>query len=182
MLEVFESGDGRFRTGLVEPAQDAFVLVEKTAKGVLLSKFSVDGELLDQDYSKIGGPIEKLKDYLKTEELAVKKVSSYTHVAVNATCDSCGKKSIKREFDLVEPNRILNVPVVPLFVCTSCRKKFYSMNKGYLKKLISNNVDLFEPEEVKNKDISRDEFVEEMKENIIRIFASKKITLIRVEK
>ncbi len=181
MLNVFDSGDGRLRTDLTDSG-NAFVLAEKTAKGVLLSKFSVDGELLDQIYSRKGEGVENLKAYLGSEEFVVKKVEGYMHVVVNAECDSCKSRSIKRELDLVESNKIIDVPVVPLFVCIKCKKKFYSMSNPYLTKLVKSNLDLFELDEAKKKDADEKTFVNELKENIIRIFASKRITLIRVSK
>lgn len=181
MLNVFESSDGRLRTDLVDPG-DSFVLAEKTAKGVLLSKFSLDGELLDQVYSRNGAALDNLKAYLNSEELSVKKVAEYKHVLVNTECNGCRSRSIKRVLDLVEPNKIVDVPVVPLFVCTACRKKFYSMSNSYLAKLVKNNLDLFESDDAKKKDKDEAAFINELKENIIRIFASKRITLIRVNK
>ena len=183
MLDVFVSNDGRCRTDFYSfDNQKEFAIAEKTSLGILLSKFNEHGEILDQKYSRGNEFLPALKNYISHVGEISTRDSAYKHVEVNAKCVSCNDRNIKRELDLVPARLIGKVPVVPIYVCISCKKKYYSMSDRYLTTLVHANETFFEPEERKLKEKDEGAFVKELEEYIIRIFASKKITLIRVSK
>ncbi|MDE1855942.1 MAG: hypothetical protein KGH49_01770 [Candidatus Micrarchaeota archaeon] len=184
-LQVFRSPDGRYRT---EPYFSnevrAFAISEKTANGVLVSEFTEEGELLDQIYKKSNDPMVEIANHVKhiASELTIRSVESYSGVEVRAKCDGCNGKSIKREMDLLAPPTILKIPVVPLFVCTNCKKKFYSMTPTYLRKLVARNTEMFEKNELEMRNAGEQAFIDEVQEYMVRVFASKKLTRIKVDK
>ncbi|MGI0141112.1 MAG: hypothetical protein ACREBF_00460 [Candidatus Micrarchaeales archaeon] len=185
VLEVHKSPDGRYRTDFYEfEGQKAFAVIEKTAHGVLVSEFSKDGEVLDQTYNKSKEPLAEIAVHLKnvTEKIMIKNVDNYEHVKVNATCETCTNGKISREMDLVHPSAITTVPVIPLFVCSNCKKKLYSITQSYLKNLVVRNVGLFEPDEEKMRKTNEAAFIKEIQEYMIRIFASKKLARMKINK
>ena len=185
MIKIFDSSDGRLRTDLYKfGTQDEFVVAERTTSGVLLSKFNRHGEVLDQVYKNTNDPLLEIRNYMKEidKELEIFSIDAYSKVEVNATCENCGKKSISRELDLLEAGRISDVPVVPMFKCTNCSKKFYFMGEEYLKNLVSRNISLFEPEEIKLGGKDEVAFLKEIHEYMIRIFASKRLLRLKINK
>lgn len=87
-----------------------------------------------------------------------------------------------RELDSKKPEEILEVPVIPLFTCSSCGKRFYNMSDSYLRKLVEQNRDMFEKDDIMEKERDGDAFINTLNENIIRVFASKKISRLVIEK
>lgn len=184
-LRVFQSEDGRLRTDFytVEGTRE-FVVAEKTAKGVLLTKFNGYGEVLDQLYKRPGDALVELRGYVEAVDtmLNVENVPDYRMVEVSARCENCNGTEIRRELDLAEPSFIERVPVVPIFICRKCSKRFYSMTGMHLSNIVSRNLDLFESEELKMKGHDEKEFLRVLEEYVIRIFASKRITKMKIEK
>ncbi len=176
-VNVYVSHDGRHRTAALEGEQ--FILAEPVPKGVLLTEFSKDGDVLDQISMK-GKAGEALHAALKGKELELIERADYDRVRVNAACKSCGERAMQRELDLVKPSLIYNVPVLPIFICAKCGKRSYSLNGAYLRKLIARHPDMFEDKELKDKEKDEAAFVKEIEAYIIRIFASKGLSRIEI--
>ncbi|HVA82870.1 MAG TPA: hypothetical protein VNF06_01775 [Candidatus Aquilonibacter sp.] len=184
-ITVYKSPDGRFRSAYYKSDdENAFAIAEKTHNGVLVSEFNEDGELLDQTYRTSVEPLRAIADHLGnfTNEINVAEAQAHIPLRANAQCDDCKGKDIVREFDIVDVKRVANVPIVPIFVCNDCKKRYYSMNPKYLRKLISRNPELFKPEELKEKEADEAAFVKEIQEYMIRIFASKKLAMMKILK
>lgn len=71
------------------------------------------------------------------------------------------------------------MPVMPLYYCTNCSKQSYYLTNTYLEYLIYNNKGLFTNKEQVELQNDEEAFIAELKEYIIRIFASKKIMQIK---
>ena len=186
-LLAYRSPEGRYRTekhmiGNV----DGFLIAEGVADGTLITEFAATGEILGLFLSEDKDTESVLRNFVYRSnpgiEIMVEAVKSYEKVALKATCIGCGKEdSIFREMDFADPGLVKNVPVVPLFRCTSCGKRYYSMTDEYLKALVHNNTSLFSGEELEEKRKDEALFIKTLHEYIIRIFASKKISRVRTK-
>lgn len=180
-IELYRSPDNRLRTSFYEKSgRRAFSLSERTAFGVLLTEFSEDGEVFDQHCIKEKDHLGALAKYLGLGSPVVVDVDAYEKVSANAACGGCSGRGLARELDLVAPEAINNVPVVPIFVCRSCKQKSYSMTESYLRNLVKSNAPLFTEEERKELDADENKFIGVLQEYIIRIFASKKISRLKI--
>ncbi|MEM0074344.1 MAG: hypothetical protein QXX70_00410 [Candidatus Micrarchaeaceae archaeon] len=181
-MRVYESLDKRMRT---EPysakGKPRFSIAEPTAIGTLLTEFSEDGEVLRQEYRHSNQVQRELSDFICKETLLVKTYAPYDRVKVNTTCKKCGGE-IVRELDMMPPSKITNVPVVPIYICTSCMTKYYSMNNEFLFSLVGNATELFEPDELKELQADAEAFSKKLQATILRIFAMKKIFKLEVKK
>lgn len=174
-IQVFRSPDHRLKAKIANTTY----IAEKTAVGILISEFDNDGGVINQIYSKGVDPVSEISSHLKTGMVELVEVNKYDSVKVNAVCDKCGKKDLKRELDLVDPVNIRAVPIVPMFVCSSCTSKFYYLSNNYLKNLVEKNPHLFKEDELKEKAKDEGVFIHTLQEYIIRIFASKKINRVK---
>lgn len=182
-LGVERGMDGRYRSDAYSDADgERFCVAEKTAKGVLVTEFMSSGEVRNQIYYREGGAEERMRSYLKDYgELEMRDVKTCEAVVVQAECPSCGSSTLARELDLVEPRNIVHVPVVPMFVCSKCYKKFYSISDSYIRRLVEGNKDLFTDEELAMKAKDEGEFVHTLQEYVIRMFAAKRIQRMKIK-
>ncbi len=175
-LKVNRSSDGRYRTcEYAKGGKTLFCLAEKAGGGTLITEFYKSGEVANQIHYKEGDAEKLLSSYLGTTIETVLS-GKYERVSVSAQCTGCKKNELSRELDLVQPEGISEVPVVPIFRCLFCGKRHYSMSKEYLRLLASRNPGLFDNEEIKEREKDEALFVNTLNEYVIRIFASKKIS------
>jgi len=184
-MRIIKSGDGRYRTEAYSSKNgENFAVFEKIVNGTVATEFSMDGDVVDQIYYRSNDPVECIKGFFANREIVseikIDEYERYDPVEVRGVCPSCGKKSLCRELDLVEPSMIKNVPVIPLYVCKSCGKKYYSLNDAYLEKLIDRNRELFSEEETAELEKDRMETAKTIQEYVLRIFASKKISRLKI--
>ena len=181
-LVVFRSPDRRHKASFLVNGRESICLAEPVQKGVLVTRFGGMGEVLDQAYFD-GGKVESaLSAYLGASIKCITvDVDKYEGVVVKASCTSCNGV-VMRELDSKKPEEILEVPVIPLFTCSSCGKRFYNMSDSYLRKLVEQNRDMFEKDDIMEKERDGDAFINILNENIIRVFASKKISRLVIEK
>ncbi|MCL5420030.1 MAG: hypothetical protein M1354_04105 [Candidatus Marsarchaeota archaeon] len=181
-LEVYRSRDNRHRTApFRRNGLQAFCIAERTRKGVLVTEFSQGGGVLNQTYMDGSDAGEALSRYLGTGfAVVVKNTGDYPGVELKARCTGCGGRVV-RELDAMMPEEIGDVPVVPLFSCAMCRKRFYSMTDSYLRRLVDANISLFEAGELAEKAKDSDAFINTLREYIVRILASKKMSRLAIE-
>ncbi len=175
-LRVNKSSDGRYRTSeYARGGKTLFCLAERTSGGTLITEFYKSGEAANQIHYKEGEAEKLLSSYLGA---AIEIVSSgeYERVSISAQCLGCKRRAPVRELDLALPESLIEVPVVPIFRCLGCGKRHYSMSKEYLRLLADRNPELFDKEELKERDKDEALFVNTLNEYVIRIFASKKIS------
>ncbi|MEM3781425.1 MAG: hypothetical protein QXT43_00480 [Candidatus Micrarchaeaceae archaeon] len=181
-LLVYESIDKRMRTEQYFAKGSArFCVAEPTSLGTLLTEFSESGEVLRQEYRKSRQVQLELDRFLGKETKLVKTGAPYARVKVDAECKSCGGE-VLRELDTVEPNSISKVPVVPIYICASCKTRYYSMNNEFLLALIEGAPALFEQDELEEFKSDANAFTEKLQATILRIFAMKKIFKLEVRK
>lgn len=182
ILEARRSGDMRIRTDTYETDHGTvFCLAEPVQKGTLITEFHSNGEVLDQVLSEMKEAEPALAKHLDgSATLHVTDADAYERVSVSAACGECGSGQIRREFDARDPGSIGEVPVVPIFVCGSCGSRYYQLGDAYLRRIVSRKSELFEKAELEEMDKNEAAFVDTLQENIIRIFASKKIKRLKL--
>ncbi len=175
-IEVFRSPDMRHRTAAYSADGVSCVCIAEPVKdGVLVTRFGEGGEVLDQSASASDDVMCALSAYLGSSFAArITDVASYSAVAVRPRCGGCGGKVV-RELDLKKPEEIAEVPVLPVFACTKCGKRLYQIGRRYLTHLVERNKSLFDEAELKELDRNGDAFINTLRENIVRVFAAKKM-------
>ena len=182
-LEVFRSADGRYRTApYAVEGEERLLIAERTARGVLLSEFAKSGEVVDQIYKPSADLLTELQRYPHGVDGVVISQLPYEQLTVNAHCASCGPTKMKRELDKLDVSKVVEVPVVPMFLCTVCGKRFYSVSKRYLRNLVSRNRELFEKEEFAMREENEAAFISEIQEYMVRVFASKRLALMKIDR
>lgn len=174
-MKFFRSSDTRLRSDFYSRnGADICVLIENTQNGMLFTELNRRGLVEKQLYVKPGDA-----DYSEIVSIMdVSDAGEYAGLAVDANCTACGGEVV-RELDLVHPSVITHVPVVPVYICRKCSKRFYSMTDGYLKSLVASRKELFDEKDLKELSENESMFVSTLQEYIIRIFASKKVSRIR---
>ncbi len=99
----------------------------------------------------------------------------FTEIKLNKQCPSCASYSLSRDIDFDKQK----VPIMPTYVCAQCQGKSYYLSDSYLNYLVSDNSELFSEKELKEMTSNKEAFLSELKEYIIRIFASKRIIRIK---
>ncbi|MGC8628624.1 MAG: hypothetical protein ACP5T4_00195 [Candidatus Micrarchaeia archaeon] len=180
-VKAYESNDRRIRT---EPYPKSGLLVfsiaEPTKLGILLTEFSQEGEVIRQEYRKSSNALQELSTFVGNE-LELYYSTAYEPVKVAAKCKKCGGE-IARELDLKAPGEIQDVPIVPMYVCRSCKAKYYSLSDSLLSSLVHSREDLFEKDELAELHADEEAFIERLQEIILRIFASKRILRLEINR
>lgn len=180
-MNAYKSPDGRIRTDVYERKGTRFCVAELTLKGTLITEFGGRGEVTGQIYYENRDFVHHLASYLSDYKIEIQYVSRYEPVRMETLCTKCGNAGLSRELDMQLPERIREVPVMPIFVCRKCSQRHYSLTDEYLRYLVASNKRLFEDNELKEIDNDMEASINVLKEYIIRIFASKKISKIVIK-
>jgi hypothetical protein len=181
-IEARRSDDGRLTTGKYPFGEETrFCVAEEIGSGTLITEFRVNGEVLDQVCTGNKDADAALAEYLKDRgTLHISESgSAYERVKVGAACIKCGGR-IVRELDLKPPRDIASVPVIPMFVCMDCKSRYYALTDEYLGRLVRENAELFGKDEIGERERDERAFVNTLQEYVIRIFASKRITRLKI--
>ncbi len=182
-LTVYRSPDNRHKTSIYTvEGKKRVCIAEPTKKGVLVTQFSDSGEVISQSYSneRSAGPV--LSAYLGAQvKTEIVDVGNYEGIELRAKCTEC-RGRIVRELDSKKPEEIDEIPTVPIFACSSCKKRFYNISDSYLRHLVESNPEMFEKDELAEKEKDNDAFINTLNQYIVRIFASKKISRLVIEK
>jgi len=170
--------NGRFKLEYVIEGKRAFVTWERKGPAMLVTEYNGIGAITAQNLEKLTSDQVKKKIASLLDKLGIKEVSNveYSGVELDKPCPNCGKHTLKRYSELHPESP---VPVMPLYICTSCNAESYYLTDEYLKSMVFGHKELFSKEELKGLEADEDAFLNELKEYIIRIFASKKILHIK---
>ncbi len=165
----------RFRSpNYIANGIERFSLFEKTLHGVLITDFNSNGEVLSQIYSQKSDLKKEADEYLSVRGAEVRYLD-YEKLLVKASCADCGSMDIVRVLDTIDVSRIVDIPVVPLFSCTNCKARLFSITDEYLGRLVKSNPDLFDKSEIEKRDRDWNAFINELRQYIVSVFAMKKI-------
>ncbi len=173
MIKIYKKAESRYITETDYEGSKKIKVYERTNEGVLVTEIIKSVGVLSQRYFKsetIPNILFKEygNDYLIEEKKDLEKTS------LEKLCTSCSGK-IFRELEFLEPFNIKAIPVVPIFRCSSCGKRFYSMTDKYLEELVSEHKEMFEKDDIEEFGKNKEEFINTLNAYIIRIFASQKI-------
>lgn len=166
----------------VQDKEKRFALWEPFGNGVVETIFDAHGAILKQEmFPENQNPQIEIDNYMKRfmKQVHLNDLvdETYSEIKLDKKCPTCSNDSLTRIMDLdtKEPN----VPILPTYLCTSCKGKSYYLSDAYLEFLVSNNTTMFSDAERKELEANREAFLHELKEYIIRIFASKRIIRIK---
>ncbi len=179
-IKSSRSPDGRIRTERYEKNGFRFCAADPVAGGTLITEFNPKGEVLAQTFFKGRDIVADLCTYLEVEKLELIDVANHDPVMMNAKCEKCGNLGLARELDRLQTRTIKEVPVLPIFLCAKCNERHYTLTEEYISRLVEANKHLFEPEELMEIDTNQEATINTIREYIIRIFASKKISRAKV--
>ena len=146
---------------------------------MLYSRFDRDGIILSRYLEKAAGTYPSMMSansfMLPDAEGVVEAVNvDYVPVKINRKCPSCGAPSLERRVSIAGGSKEI-VPAVPRYKCASCGQECYHISDEYLADLVSDGKELFSDAEKEQLKKNPEEFMNELKEYISRIFAMKNI-------
>lgn len=150
---------------------DNFIILwEEKEDAVLMTKFNLKGEILEQ----AGMPKAKAEshalNYSKEKKVAIEKVK-FANVEIDKVCPHCGLKTLKRISESAK--NMAEVPVMPMYLCSNCGKRSFYLTDEYLAFLADNNLTLFNAAEREALKSKKEETLREIKETAKRIFIAK---------
>jgi hypothetical protein len=175
-VKAYRSKDKRLRTESFRSGQgNVFCVAEPTAWGTLVSTFKESGEIIDRvENERTRNAAAALDMYLAgVATLEIVETETFEHVKARAVCTKCGGGDIERELDRQDTEKMRELQVVPVFVCNGCGSRFCMVGKDYIKALISKYSRYIKMGS--GQDIENEAFIESVRGNIIRSFASQNI-------
>lgn len=179
-LMLRRSDDGRIISQVYDAGgYGAYCLAEQTRNGILITEFSVNSEVNNQIVRKGGDAAKALASYANTDSFEMVECGRYNGITIREGCTKCSNRELLRDLDGSAPSKITDVPVIPIFRCSRCGARHYSLTGRYLERLVKSNTRLFEDAELKEMDSDSEGLMDTLQEYVIRIFASKKIYRIK---
>ncbi len=179
MEVVISRSGGKIRVDYLCNDGRQVILFESISSGMLQTKFDESGSILDQVLLKPDGrSIEQVSNGFIAEIGATNIVDGkYSEIKLQRHCPKCGSMPLTRYLDT--KRYPVDVPVMPFYICQGCKEKSYYMTDDYLKRLVKSNKSLFSEDELSQMAKDENAFINELRANIIRIFASKRIMYVK---
>lgn len=154
------------------------ILWETGENGTLETVFDGNGCILLQKTAKLDSNALNIKvaEALRNANVSGTRETQYADVKFGKPCPKCGRPGLSRYIEAFASTG--EVPVMPLYYCSSCKTKSYHLTESYLGYLVENNPGMFNENEITEMRRDKAAFIEELRGYIIRIFASKKIMCI----
>ena len=148
---------------------------ERAGEGnVLETVLSEDGAILDRHLLKAEkSPKEHAEEFIEVLGLEPRE-SVYEAVSIQKGCPKCGSS-----LSCLIQDEHGGIPVMPVYICGSCKAKSYHLTDKYLDILISRNMKTFSEAELETYTKNPEEFIKEVRANINRMFAAKHIQEIK---
>ncbi|MGC8651731.1 MAG: hypothetical protein ACP5UH_00555 [Candidatus Micrarchaeia archaeon] len=177
-VAVISECAGIRKLAYVSNGKKVYVTWEQKPEAVLETMFNEEGAILQQKYEQIASEdIEReISGIIKMNMITKVRHEQYEDITFSKPCPKCGAKALKRYTDVYKESP---VPVMPLYVCSACGSKSYYLTDEYMERLVMDHRELFTEAELLELDKSKGAFLKELKEYIIRIFASKRILCIK---
>ncbi len=174
--------DGAVRIDYSQSSGTRVAMWEPISNGVMHTIFNGEGAIVRRDFFECLNSISVIdkcvSDFVDSERIAIEGHDDMHEVALSKNCPSCNETGLLLEVERKE-GKITNIPVMPVYKCNKCGKRSYYLTDEYLDHLVSGNIDLFKGPEQRQMQADKEAFRKELKEYIIRIFASKRIVCIR---
>jgi hypothetical protein len=144
---------------------------EEHGKAVLRTSFDSEGRVLDRRLLKKGSARAMAAEF--AEGLGGEVLTGeYADVEIKKGCPRCagGLRLHVAEGD---------IPIMPVYVCRNCGARSLDLTDEYLSALVRENRALFESSELEEMERSPGTFSSELRDYIIKIYASKHILKIK---
>jgi hypothetical protein len=172
---VSKDEKGRIKLEYLQGSEQRIRLWEPFNNGLLETTFDNSGSVLLQKMLKSQADVLKLRldESLREAGVSQTKETQFSDVKINKPCPNCKQYNLSRYIEAYATKN--EVPIIPIYYCSNCKKQSYHITNSYLEYLVENNMSLFSDSEILELKGDRSAFVSELKGYIIRIFASKKI-------
>ncbi|MCL4381107.1 MAG: hypothetical protein M1331_02855 [Candidatus Marsarchaeota archaeon] len=155
-----------------EDANKRIRLFELANSRVLETIFDADGAVIRTSILQSSDLKSALAEFLNSfPEKPNESEKNFEEVKLKKQCPHCGSDTLARSINIAKNQ----VPIVPIYECRGCGGKSYYLTADYLRYLVLSNKGLFEKQELCQLEANENEFLGELSEYIVRIFASKKI-------
>ena len=164
------------RLDLIDRTRRVTRLWEHRNGNVLETTFGAHGEIITQRLLSGSRTVTDYFNEAVAETGTTPKRVDFKRIRLEKRCPKCGSDALVRK---VEAFSGIDIPVMPIYYCGSCRAESFYLTDEYLSYLMDNNQEMFEKDEAEKMKSDRAEFAAELKRHVISIFASKKITNIK---
>lgn len=181
--ELSRNPDGRVQLQYTHSSGRRTVVWEPIKEGVAETIFDDQGAVLRQSLVPGTTDIDKrlalqMRELLKEANVdKVRESAEYNEIKLKKNCPACGTDTLSQYREKV--GGMETIPIVPTYLCGKCNGRSYYLTDQYLDQLVSTNKELFSEQELSELRSNKEAFMSELKEYIIRIFASKKIIRIK---
>jgi hypothetical protein len=175
---VSKDGNGKMKIEYLHKSEKRVMLWEAKGNSAIETTFDNNGAILMQRLVKLDQePLDsRAINALKSEGISKTEEKEYWDIKFDKPCPKCTERKLQRYVEAFSGNN--EMPIMPLYHCPNCGTKSYYLTDQYLEYLVDSNAELFNDEEVSEKEANKRAFMDELKGYIIRIFASKKIMCI----
>ena len=166
----------RLKIEYSEGANRRIRLFEVANNKILETIFDDDGAVMRISILQSKDLESALSEFLNSLPEKVDKVEKpYEEIKLKKQCPYCGSDALARSINIEKGQ----VPIAPIYECKNCSEKSYYLTEEYLQYLVLCNKELFEKQELRQLETNEKEFLGELSEYIVRIFASKRIKRIK---
>ncbi len=170
--DMYEGPNGIVK---LEYTDSGLVLIKTWEKlqnnSVLETLFSQAGAILDQAVHPAGEPKSYAIQFINGAHLELLP-AHYEEVRLGKNCPRCSGNLTRAAQDGLKTN---NIPVMPIYICISCSAKSYYLTSRYLERLVERKESLFSDDEIGLYKDDTESFINDLKQYINRVFASKHI-------
>ena len=178
---AFVSSDGKGRVKLEYMKNGNNRILGWNVKGAkaLETVYDAEGAILVQRPVKLDreGIDKRVKEVLKATGLETAQKTEFIGVTLKKPCPKCNEYALASLADSFPSSE--EAPVMPIYHCTNCKARSYYLTDQYLEYLVENNRELFSEQDISALSSGKGAFLSELREHIIRIFASKRIMCIK---
>ncbi len=176
---ISSNGKGRVKLEYIHNGNDRILTWSARGSKALETVYDAEGAILVQRVVALDkeGVDKRTKDILTATGLKAAQKTEFIEVRLKRPCPQCGEYSLASHAEAFP--RSDEIPIMPMYYCTGCKGKSYYLTDQYLEYLVENNRELFSEQDVSALSSDKEAFLDELRENIIRIFASKRIMRIK---
>ncbi|MEM3841121.1 MAG: hypothetical protein QXN59_00275 [Candidatus Micrarchaeaceae archaeon] len=168
---LYMSSSSAARVDYRSPSKTFFCEIERVDGGVLQTFFDGSGAVVRRNPLPISTDIAAESERLAKSFGCPVVRKEYSKVLLDKPCPKCYSSPLAEQ-----PGPKM---VMPIYICKHCGSKSFFLTDQYLIQLVSENKSSFSESERAELSSSPDAFFAELREYIIRIFASKKIIAIK---
>jgi hypothetical protein len=176
---ISNDGKGRVKLEYIQNGNDRILGWNVKGSKALETVYDAEGAILLQRPVKLDkeGVDKRVRDVLKATGLETAQKTEFIGVMLKKPCPKCSEYALASHTEAFSSSG--EAPIMPIYHCTSCKAKSYYLTDQYLEYLVESNRELFSENDISALSSDKAAFLSELREHIIRIFASKRIMCIK---